>query len=98
MLYYRGNLLNLNEFSRNHHPSGVKILANFITRGISGVNMDVVNIDAKFKLFDEPWQPRIVGGSALFGAFAHSGRGDVRIKSCLAFGLMSMIGAFQVCG
>ena len=35
----------------------------------------------------------IVGGSALLGALAHSRRGDVRIKSGLAFGLMSMIGA-----
>lgn len=35
----------------------------------------------------------IVGGSALLGAFAHSRRGDVRIKSGLAFGLMSMVGA-----
>jgi len=35
----------------------------------------------------------IVGGSALLGAFAHSRKGDVRIKSGLAFGLMSMIGA-----
>jgi uncharacterized membrane protein YfcA len=35
----------------------------------------------------------IVGGSALVGALAHSRKGDVRIKSGLAFGLMSMIGA-----
>ena len=35
----------------------------------------------------------IAGGSALLGAFAHSRKGDVRIKRSLAFGLMSMIGA-----
>jgi hypothetical protein len=35
----------------------------------------------------------IVGGSALLGAFAHSRSGDVRIKSGLVFGLMSMISA-----
>jgi len=35
----------------------------------------------------------IVGASALLGALAHSRSGDVRIKSGLAFGLMSIIGA-----
>ena len=29
-------MLNLSEFSHNPHPSGVKMLENFITRGISG--------------------------------------------------------------
>jgi len=28
-------MLNLSEFSNNPHPSGVKMLENFITRGIS---------------------------------------------------------------
>jgi hypothetical protein len=27
-------MLKLSEFSHNHHPSGVKLLANFIRRGI----------------------------------------------------------------
>ena len=35
----------------------------------------------------------IVGSSALFGAFFHSRRGEVLLKSGLVFGLMSMIGA-----
>lgn len=35
----------------------------------------------------------IVGGSALVGALAHRRSGDVRIKSGLSFGLMSMISA-----
>ena len=35
----------------------------------------------------------IVGASALLGALAHSRRGNVRMKSGLIFGLMSMIGA-----
>ncbi len=28
-------MLNLSEFSNNPHPSGVKMLENFVTRGIS---------------------------------------------------------------
>lgn len=27
-------MLDLNKFNHNHHPSGVRMLANFITRGI----------------------------------------------------------------
>ena len=30
-------MLKLNEFSHNHHPSGVKMLAKFIRRGFSVV-------------------------------------------------------------
>jgi hypothetical protein len=33
-------MLKLNEFSHNHHPSRVKMLAKYIRRGISVDNMD----------------------------------------------------------
>jgi hypothetical protein len=32
-----GIMLKLSEFSQNHHPSGVKMLAKYIRRGISGI-------------------------------------------------------------
>ena len=35
MLQMENIALKLSEFSQNHHPSGVKILAKFIRRGIS---------------------------------------------------------------
>jgi len=34
-------MLNLDVFSHNHHPSGVKILAKIIKRGISVINIFV---------------------------------------------------------
>ena len=35
----------------------------------------------------------IVGSNAVLGGFFHSRRGEVRLKSGVAFGLMSMVGA-----
>ena len=32
-------MLKFREFSHNHHPSGVKMLAKYIRRGILGINI-----------------------------------------------------------
>ena len=48
-------MLTLNEFSHNHHPPRVKMLAKYIRRGISGIVMLWTGREnAKPRLFSGP--------------------------------------------
>jgi hypothetical protein len=42
-------MIKLNEFSHNHHPSRVKILAKYIRRGISVIIANGVCYDSRYK-------------------------------------------------